>query len=345
MDVSERNALVSSIAARLADYRDGQIPRINDARVLTWCNQFDEGDRPTILRETERILSKTYITRAIAQGYVKSLLRDARLVGADPEAFWKSVGFLRIQQTGASQVDMLALLDECLKAEFKGLTAESAASTNQTYLYLDDALFSGTRVKNDINTWAEANDVRDATVLVVCLAAYTGGEWHAKSTLQNSLAARRVKVDFLPRFKLESRRSEARDASVLWLTSVPENDAHVESWKATLRRQDWFVPRPPGGRASKSLFSSEESRHIIEQAFFKKGAYIYSLSGNPEEKMRPLGYSNLETPGFGATVTSYRNCPNNAPLVLWWGDPQAQAPLSRWTPLLPRLFGAGGHHA
>ena len=33
--------------------------------------------------------------------------------------------------------------------------------------------------------------------------------------------------------------------------------------------------------------------------------------------MRPLGYHNLRTLGFGSMFITYRNCPNNCPLALW----------------------------
>ena len=36
----------------------------------------------------------------------------------------------------------------------------------------------------------------------------------------------------------------------------------------------------------------------------------------------------LESLGFGSLVVTFRNCPNNAPLALWAGDP--------WYPLFPR---------
>ncbi len=39
-------------------------------------------------------------------------------------------------------------------------------------------------------------------------------------------------------------------------------------------------------------------------------------------------HMTLETLGFGSLVVTFRNCPNNAPLALWVGDP--------WYPLFPR---------
>ena len=49
---------------------------------------------------------------------------------------------------------------------------------------------------------------------------------------------------------------------------------------------------------------------------------------NLNQFQRPLGNSLLETLGFGSLIVTFRNCPNNAPLPLWVGNP--------WHPLFPR---------
>ena len=59
--------------------------------------------------------------------------------------------------------------------------------------------------------------------------------------------------------------------------------------------------------------------------------------GGPSEMLKPLGYS-LFDPGFGSMFVTYRNCPNNCPLALWYGNPEypSNHPFSRWYPLFPR---------
>jgi hypothetical protein len=64
---------------------------------------------------------------------------------------------------------------------------------------------------------------------------------------------------------------------------------------------------------------------------------IRSFSQNPSPSLRPLGFGPFGV-GFGSLFVTYRNCPNNAPLALWWGDPDADPshPFSKWRPLVPR---------
>lgn len=336
MDAAERDTLVAAIVERVADYRNGEIDPISRDHVIAWWGQFEANDRPTILRETARILRCTYLPRQKFVDFMSELAVRPALTGSDPAAFWRSVGFLRIQYRGTSQLDMLALMDQALVAQFN-MDTSAQQSTQNVYVYLDDVCFSGDRVSRDISKWVEENNVRDATIYVLCMVTYTGGEYNANRKMQQ-VRDRGCRVRFISKYTLENRRAHAREGAVFWPTVIPANDEHVDKWRAELQQPEQFYPRPIGGQISSTLFSSEESRHVIEQAFLRKGAYIYGLSQTPDVPMRPLGYSWLRIPGFGATIATYRNCPNNAPLVLWWGDPNGLAPLNRWRPLLPRKF-------
>jgi hypothetical protein len=88
------------------------------------------------------------------------------------------------------------------------------------------------------------------------------------------------------------------------------------------------VLRTPPGTGELKIFSSDEGRELLEQQFLAKGAYIRTVCPILNEYQRPLGNMVLETLGFGSTIVTFRNCPNNAPLVFWAGDP--------WHPLFLR---------
>ena len=76
---------------------------------------------------------------------------------------------------------------------------------------------------------------------------------------------------------------------------------------------------------------------MLERELLLAGMHIRSLSQNPSPALRPLGFGPFGL-GFGSTIVTYRNCPNNTPLALWWGDPQAEPahPFARWYPLVQR---------
>jgi hypothetical protein len=328
--------LVSAIVKRVKDYRQGEVPVIDSVAVLAWLDQFDPNDRPTILREMNRILA-TYISRTTAKGVLADYAVKPELVGPDPAAFWRAARCLQIQQSGTSQRDMLGLLDEVLREKFGISPRLDERVRDHAYIYVDDVSCSGSRIKHDLLTWMLRDNIRDAIVHVICVATYRLGEYNVMKGLNAELRERNTHVKFWPGYCFENRLSCARHAEVFWPTHLPE-DPYVKQWHETLPPGRPLKWREPGGAASRQLFSSEEARGLIEQAFLKKGAYIRSLPQNAKAEMRPLGFSKLVTPGFGTTIVTYRNCPNNAPLVLWWGDPNGAEPLSRWRPLFPRRF-------
>ncbi|MFP4027933.1 MAG: hypothetical protein ACLFWL_09090 [Candidatus Brocadiia bacterium] len=93
-------------------------------------------------------------------------------------------------------------------------------------------------------------------------------------------------------------------------------------------------------------FSSSERRTILEREFLLAGIKIRNWCQNPSRKMRPLGFAHLDCLGFGSLFVSYRNCPNNCPLAMWWGNPHGLGfeAIDRWYPLFPRKMNGDDNH-
>lgn len=119
----------------------------------------------------------------------------------------------------------------------------------------------------------------------------------------------------------------------------PEVDAFVETLN-DLRSNRNYKPfslfRDADKPYKETFFSSKDARNKVEQAFFKKGIEIFNLSDNPKHTFMPMGYNLNLTLGFGSIFVTYRNVPNNCPLVLWWGDLNKNYPINQWLPLFPR---------
>ena len=82
----------------------------------------------------------------------------------------------------------------------------------------------------------------------------------------------------------------------------------------------------------------------IRDRFTLAGLKINSSIRDQNKKAywKPLGLSTFRGLGFGAMVTTYRNCPNNTPLALWWGDWDGN---QVWTPLFNRkTYNRGSIH-
>lgn len=146
-------------------------------------------------------------------------------------------------------------------------------------------------------------------------------------------SGKNITIKYWRAANIENRKSQKKDSGVLWPAQLPE-DARLSAYLGLAHRFP-FEPRPPGGQLSP--FSSEEGRQLLECQLLLAGVKIRAACENPKDIIRPLGFSAFGL-GFGSMIVTFRNCPNNCPLALWWGDPDAgpNHPFSKWYPLFPR---------
>ena len=331
--LSERDKFLASIANTIADYRAGEIARPSAEHVDRWVAQFDRPVQMPLLKELDHVLRKTYLTRAHVEAYLRQVVAAPRLLGVDAAAYWRRRNFLRIQQNGNSQVEMLKLLAPILKADL-GLDIGSCGHSEGDDVYLDDILFSGQRVTTDLAAYFRSPASKGKAIHIVLIAAHTFGKYTTDERLDRdeSRIQQSACITWDVGTLIENRRGERDTSEVLWPASLPRDD-EVQRYVEQERRYPFMV-RSPGGNLG--AFSSEAGRQLLEQQFLLAGMRIRSRSANPKAVMRPLGYSGFGL-GFGAINMTYRNCPNNCPLALWWGNTAlTQHSLGSWYPLLPR---------
>lgn len=334
--MSERSDLLTSIAKTVEDYRDGDLaPRTPDD-VDCWIQQFAVAVQVPLLREIDHVLKQTYFTKANVSEFFSKLIGQKALAGNTPCEFWQRAHFLDIQQQGHSQTEIRHVFGEAL-IEQCGLAIDDCGTDGGDYLYLDDVLFTGGRIGNDLSAWITSDAPAKGTVHVVVIAAHRFGEWKCSERLKQEAktAGKKLTFHFWAALRIENRQSRSATSEVLWPAVVPQDDA-LAAYIAAEQKFP-FKPRTPGGKLEHPIFSSEEGRQLLESELLLAGMRIRSFSQNPRKALRPLGFSPFGL-GFGSMIVTYRNCPNNAPLALWWGDPAAGAnhPFSKWCPLLPR---------
>jgi hypothetical protein len=321
--------LIEALANTIADYRKGEIAQPNAEHVELWLAQFPKEDRTPVLSEMAHVLENTYISRKTAKSFIKSLISNEDSAGKESKPFWKKVNFLNIQENGNSQADFLKLFNESLNSQL-GLQTDQCGG-GDVHVYLDDVVFTGGRAGNDLEAWIQDDAPESATIHVIVMAHHTFGAWKMEERLKKCAAAcsKKITVRVWSAVSLENRLARKNTSDVLWPTSLPDEAAEYGAGKFP------FIPRAPGG-ASK-IFSGEKGRNALEQSLVRAGMKIRGFSANPKSILRPMGFSPFGV-GFGSTIVTYRNCPNNAPLALWWGDPNADAghPFSKWRPLVPR---------
>jgi len=256
---------------------------------------------------------------------------------------------LNIQTIGGSQEAMLGIVNEVLLQEYGFTLAMTRTEKIQTYVYMDDGIYTGNRLRYDLTNgtdsigWLSNCPSSQCTLWVYTIAGHTEGISYVKKHIQDEVEEKQINVQRKTTLMINNTRNPRGEIGVLW----PENihgDPYIDSYIADLQVSSGKkiaannLFRHTGISSQEKLFSSPEARRVVEKAFLQKGIQIVKASKNPTPSMRPLGFMPLVSLGFGTFFATYRNIANNCPLVLWWGDPDFPIthPFGQWHPLLPR---------
>lgn len=330
--MTTRSDLLASIANTIQDYRAGEIEKPSPAHVDRWAQQFDKGVQLKLLREVDHVLKRTYLNRQAVEAFLLRMVKSEKIAGKDPCAFWARAHFLKIQTSGNSQEEMLEIVDRILQRECK-LTIAKCGKAGGDYVYVDDVMFSGNRVGNDLAAWIADKAPAKAKVHIVVAAIHSSGEFLVGKRLEKSIAdsGKAIELTYWRMANVENRKYYKDSSEVLWPTEIPADEA-TRAYVA-LPHKFPLETRKAGGKLGP--FSSEEGRQLLERELFVAGVRIRGLSQSPKDILKPLGFSPFGV-GFGSMTVTYRNCPNNCPLALWWGDPKATSGPFHWYPLFPR---------
>ncbi|MBB3330400.1 hypothetical protein BDK63_001257 [Halomonas campaniensis] len=331
--MSERDDLLVSIANTIKTYREGEIDEPTPEHVARWVSQFTPANQLPFLREFDHVMKKTFITKDVVNQFLSNLVTDEGLAGNDPATYWQRANFLTIQRAGQSQKEMVSLFSQALRDQC-GLDLKFCGVEGGDYIYLDDVLFTGSRVASDLQAWIAKDAPEKAVVHVILMALHTSGHYYITSNrLRRAIreSGKKINVKFWYLFELKNKKNERNISDVLWPAVIPEFE-QVESYIEEEERFPLTLRNPGRGLG---VFSSEAGRQLLESEFLIAGVKIRSLTQSPKDFIRPLGFGNFGV-GFGSLLATYRNCPNNSPLALWWGDPKATSGALHWYPLLSR---------
>ncbi len=313
--MTERRNLLTSITNTIKDYRAGEIAEPTPDHVDRWISQFDGNVQIPMLRELDHVFKLTYISRD------KALQLFRKIAGNFSCDFWRKAHILNIQRNGRSQFEIRNLFRQILRDQC-GYDIDYQGSAGGDFVYLDDAIFTGDRVIEDFSYWLQNQAVENATLYIMVIALHEGGRYWIEQNEKRFKLGKQIDVRFWRSISFENRRTWRDQSGILVPTDI-------------LRPEEIGV-RNLNQRAS-HFFSSVNGRQLLEREFLRAGTTIRGFASNPSQRLKPLGYSPFD-PGFGSMFVTYRNCPNNCPLALWYGDPKFSSnhPFGRWYPLFPR---------
>jgi len=256
--------------------------------------QLAADERIAVLSELDHVLKKTYFSEIAVTDFLQSLATEPKLVGPDPPAFWKAAGILDIQQGGNSQTEMLERFDSVLSKQF-GITRADCKASSGAFVYVDDAIFTGNRVRRDLEPWIEGDAPQKATIHVIVNALHAGSYYAAQQLDKASKkAGKDITITWWNARSVENRKYYRNQSEVLWPSEFPEGDNHISVYVKMLTDAGYPPEkRGQGGTPKNGVFSGEDGRAALERVFLKAGVRIRAICPNLKESARPLGFSLL----------------------------------------------------
>ncbi|MEB8638629.1 hypothetical protein P2G74_01405 [Cronobacter muytjensii] len=327
------NKLKAKISETLADYRHAPKEGMTVRHVSRWIDQFPIEDRTFVLEETARLLEMGYFTKKQYEKCITELAENEK-----NEKYFERAAFLSIQEDGTSQSELIESLNtECTEGIYTVSRHSSKARVDsfKEFIYFDDVCFSGRKVIDDLIWFVNDYDLREVEIFIYFLCSHTSAVWYVKETLKKSFQDRNIIINIGDGAlrHVENRLKYNDRSGVFWPTqesvAIPTWVSDKAIYTGTYRNN--FVPA--------KIFPDEARRNRFEAVLTSIGFRILSNSETVKKPLKPLGFSTFNGVGFGGTTFTYRNCPNNVPLVYWWGnyEPVGSEAVDCWYPLMKRI--------
>lgn len=331
---------------RIKDRKTGKLNiDINKAHVERWVSQFDN-HHDIILQETANLLNDYYFSKENIEEYLTEIYSSTKIWGKDIETAISNTVFLNCQSKGNSQKRLYKkshkIIFDLYEVDIDDYNEDDATS----FVYVDDCMFSGNTLRKDIESLIKEVPT-NSTINAIFLIVHSFADWQVPKNLEPIINEK--KIDFnIWRCKTIGNSSNSRyPYECLW--PLEYQSTNMSLYLKTIEDE---INRYPGKKYRKfrtneytgGVFTSENNRQIFEQELMEAGLKIIGFSQNQNTFIRPMGFDNRISFGFGAFFATYLNMSNNCPLAFWWGDADAPDwhPFSNWYPLLPRKANENG---
>ena len=333
-----------------ADENEG-VGMVNEDRIEEWVNQFDKNDRDFILNETVHILKDRFLSKSkvkdVLLGAIKAMAKSGDPSGNIPSFLSNSI-FLDLQPKGKSQGVILELLksvvEEKIKKKIKTSTLDEL-NNNQAkhYVYIDDVLCTGNTYYQDIYNFL--------------FSKYNGGDEYYRKMLNGDIYLHNCFIfahhdnfmkkmtqldmhvckgitenNFLRYYKKLIDNIQHSSSKFDILRPIEDHQSQeIADYKDEINIQvDRYINskyvrpenyyRKPNIPGNEEFFTSPENRIRYEKIILLKGIEIIKNSNASKPNIRALGYSlpSIRDFGFGTICFTWRNVPNNTPLVFWY---------------------------
>ncbi|MFD2938523.1 phosphoribosyltransferase-like protein [Flavobacterium notoginsengisoli] len=339
--------IADKILETIKDYRNDDGFFLDSEYILNWGKQFGE-DAEFVLNEFSEIIPKVYVSKERAKifidEHIQALIKEFNC--SSISQFLIDTEFLDLQLPYKSQPAILNILETLLNEKYGESYIKYKTYPKVNYVYFDDILASGSTIgkhlvnwlgeKNSENISNIENVLKDNYRLSVNLfGLHNWGqafqEYRLMKTFEDKI---KRKITWYHNYEIQNH---AKLNNQLLNVAFPtdEQPTNVKSYLANLNADKYedYAYRKPNLPAVESFFTSAENRVRYENIILQKGiSIIEMIQSEIKPNIRPLGLINpsYKTFGLGTHFFTWRNIPNNSPLVFWWGVAGHD-----WIPLFP----------
>lgn len=327
--------LAESIYQVIKDYRNHDNIFITTKSIIEWAEQFGD-DGLLILTELNKIIKETYISKAKAKEFIhQHIIKYLELYNySNITPFLIDTEFIDIQQPHKSQPAILNLLEEVLNEEFQESYVKYKEYPKINYIYFDDILASGSTIGRDTIDFLNKIDSSEKrfdqkiqdneiklSISIFCL--HTWGFEFQKYRIQSTFNDKLMKkINWFWTYEIQNHakfnNQKFNIAKPVKGNSIKIN-GYLESLSAT--KYEDYAYRKANTPATEQFFTSVGNRIKFENVLTEKGIDIINMiQGEVKANLRPLGLINPQYKifGLGTHFFTWRNIPNNSPLVYWW---------------------------
>lgn len=339
--------IADKILETIKDYRNEDGINLDSDYIINWGKQFNE-DAEFVLNEISEIIPKVYVSKEKAKEYVdqhiQAMLKDFKYNNISQ--FLIDTEFLDLQLPHKSQPAILNILETLLNEKYDESYLKYKTYPKINFIYLDDILASGSTIGNHLVTWLKEtnsegvsnsdnilNDNYRLSINLFCL--HNWGHSFQKFRLMKEFEDKiDRKIFWYWNYRIENH-AKWNNQSLNVAFPTDEQPTNVKSYLANLEAPKYedYAYRKSNQPAVESFFTSAENRIRYENIILQKGISIIEMIQNEiKPNIRPLGLINpsYKTFGLGTHFFTWRNIPNNSPLVFWWGVAG-----HNWIPLFP----------
>lgn len=329
-----------SIYNIVKDYRNEEGIFITTQTILEWAEQFGD-DANFILMEVAHLMPKVYFSKDKVKDYLSDVIDffQKEYKYSDWDSFLKDADILQLQPERKSQWVLRNLLDEIIRTKVGKCLADYALSNKKHYLYIDDILATGGTIGKDLTAWLKADNHDKSLeagritlhIAVICLhnLGWSMQKFKLGKIFGDSVAKRIIVVRC---FEVENNLNlyKPKLNAAIPIRDYVSKDIiqYYENIDASKNAHQAF--RSKYAPVKEDFFSSPEDRVRYENILLEKGLYIMKQSTVLNTNVRPLGIMSPyhKMLGLGTHFITWRNIPNNCPLVFWWN-----VPAHNWKPL------------